>query len=125
MNKISSKSITLLALLIFGCFTVLSISKVAESSEKVIRVGAPLPLTGPLSPEGKKQVEGYALWAEAANKAGGIKVGNQGYRVEIVYHDYQSNTPRAVQLAEKLITEDELKEKGVTQEKESCVFIIK
>jgi branched-chain amino acid transport system substrate-binding protein len=108
MNKISSKSITLLALLIFGCFTVLSIGTVAESSEKVIRVGAPLPLTGPLSPEGKKQVEGYDLWAEAANKAGGVKVGNQRYRVEIVYHDYQSNTPRAVQLAEKLITEDKV-----------------
>jgi branched-chain amino acid transport system substrate-binding protein len=28
--------------------------------------------------------------------------------VEIVYHDYQSNTPRAVQLAEKLITEDKV-----------------
>jgi hypothetical protein len=33
----------------------------------VIKVGAPLPLTGPLSPEGLKQKRGYDLWAEAAN----------------------------------------------------------
>ncbi len=49
-------------------------------AEKVITVGAPLPLTGPLSPEGQKQVQGYDLWAEAANKAGGINVGTNGTR---------------------------------------------
>lgn len=108
MNKISSKKIIMLAALVLGCFAVLSNGGVALSAEKVIRVGAPLPLTGPLSPEGKKQVQGYDLWAEAANKAGGIKVGNQRYRVKILYYDYQSNTPRAVQLAEKLITEDKV-----------------
>ena len=108
MNKISSKKIVVLATLVLGCFAVLSNGGVALSAEKVILVGAPLPLTGPLSPEGKKQVQGYDLWAEAANRAGGIKVGDQRYRVEIVYYDYQSNTPRAVQLAEKLITEDKV-----------------
>ena len=77
-------------------------------AEKFITVGAPLPLTGPLSPEGQKQVQGYDLWAETANKAGGVKVGKERYRVKIVYNDYQSNTPRAVQLAEKLITEDKV-----------------
>ncbi|NQU02932.1 MAG: amino acid ABC transporter substrate-binding protein [Syntrophaceae bacterium] len=108
MNKISSKKIVVLATLVLGCFAVLSNGGVALSAEKVILVGAPLPLTGPLSPEGKKQVQGYDLWAEAANRAGGIKVGDQRYRVEIVYYDYQSNTPRAVQLAEKLITQDKV-----------------
>jgi branched-chain amino acid transport system substrate-binding protein len=86
----------------------LAISAPAQSAEKVIKVGAPLPLTGPVSPEGQKQVQGYDLWAETANKAGGIKVGNERYKVEIVVNDYQSNTPRAVQLAEKLITEDKV-----------------
>ena len=74
----------------------------AQPAKKVIRVGAPLPLTGPLSPEAQKLKQGHDLWAEAANKAGGVKVGNQRYGVEIVYYDYQSNTPRGVQLAEKL-----------------------
>lgn len=74
----------------------------------VIRIGAPLPITGPLSPEAKKQQRGYDLWAEAANKAGGVNVGGKRMKVEIVYVDYQSNTPRAVQAAERLITQDKV-----------------
>lgn len=80
----------------------------ADAADKVVRVGAPLPLTGPLSPEGLKQKRGYDLWADAANAAGGIRVGADRYKVELVYNDYQSNTPRAVQLAEKLITDDKV-----------------
>jgi len=81
-------------------------ASVGHTAEKFVTIGAPLPLTGPLSPEGQKLVQGYDLWVEAANKAGGIKVGNERYKVKIVYNDYQSSTPRAVQLAEKLIIED-------------------
>jgi branched-chain amino acid transport system substrate-binding protein len=80
----------------------------AAAAQDVIRVGAPLPLTGPLSPEGIKQQRGYDLWAETANAKGGIKVGDKTYKVEIVYVDYASNTPRAVQTAERLITEDKV-----------------
>jgi branched-chain amino acid transport system substrate-binding protein len=75
-------------------------------ANEVIRVGAPLPLTGPLSPEGLKQQRGYDLWAETVNNNGGISVNGNFYVVEIVYVDYESNTPRAVQTAERLITED-------------------
>jgi branched-chain amino acid transport system substrate-binding protein len=77
-------------------------------AEDVIRFGAPLPLTGPLAPEGIKQQQGYDLWAEQANKAGGISVGGKKYKVEIVYADYQSNTPRAVQTTEQMITQDNI-----------------
>src|ERR1700737_1825549 len=76
------------------------------AAEDVVRFGAPLPLTGPLAPEGIKQQQGYDLWAEQANKAGGISVGGKKYKVEIVYADYQSNTPRAVQTTEQMITQD-------------------
>jgi branched-chain amino acid transport system substrate-binding protein len=76
-------------------------------AQDVIKVGAPLPLTGPLSPEGLKQKRGYDLWAEAAN-AKGITAGGKTYKVEIVYADYASNTPRAVQTAERMITEDKV-----------------
>src|ERR1041385_434950 len=76
------------------------------TAQDVIKIGAPLPLTGPLAPEGLKQKRGYDLWAEAANAKGGIKAGGKTYKVEIVYTDYASNTPRAVQATERMITED-------------------
>jgi branched-chain amino acid transport system substrate-binding protein len=78
------------------------------SAEDVIRFGAPLPITGPLAPEAIKQQQGYNLWADAANKAGGISVGGKKYKVEIVYTDYQSSTPRAVQATEQMITQDNI-----------------
>jgi branched-chain amino acid transport system substrate-binding protein len=84
----------------------LGVSASAARAEDVIRFGAPLPLTGPLAPEGIKQQQGYDLWAEQANKAGGITVGGKKYKVEIVYTDYQSNTPRAVQATEQMITQE-------------------
>ena len=83
------------------------ISKPAFAQD-VIKVGAPLPLTGAVSPEGLKQKRGYDIWAETANAKGGIKAGGKTYKVEIVYTDYASNTPRAVQSAERMITEDKV-----------------
>ena len=80
----------------------------AAGAQGVIRIGAPLPLTGPLSPEAQKLQNGMNLWVETANKAGGIKVGAKRMKIEIVYVDYQSNTPRAVQATEKLITQDKV-----------------
>ena len=59
-----------------------------------------------MAPEAVKQQQGYDLWAEQANKAGGISVGGKKYKVEIIYTDYQSNTPRAVQTTEQMITQD-------------------
>ncbi len=80
----------------------------AASAEDVVRFGAPLPLTGPLAPEAIKQKQGYDLWAEEANKAGGINVGGKRYKVEMVYTDYQSNTPRSVQTTEQMITQNKV-----------------
>jgi branched-chain amino acid transport system substrate-binding protein len=86
----------------------LALAASSVAAQDVIRFGAPLPLTGPLSPEAKKLQNGMNLWAEFANKAGGIKVGAKRMKVEIVYVDYQSNTPRAVQATERLITQDKV-----------------
>lgn len=75
-------------------------------AQEVIKFGAPLPITGPLAPEALKQQQGYDLWANQVNRAGGINVAGKKMKVEIVYIDYQSNTPRAVQATERLITQD-------------------
>ncbi|MGB3043312.1 MAG: amino acid ABC transporter substrate-binding protein, partial [Xanthobacteraceae bacterium] len=83
----------------------LALSASAALAQDVIKFGAPLPLTGPLAPEAIKQQQGYDLWAEQVNKAGGIAVGGKKYKVEIVYSDYQSNTPRAVQTTEQMISQ--------------------
>ncbi|MEW6640425.1 MAG: amino acid ABC transporter substrate-binding protein [Pseudomonadota bacterium] len=86
--------------------TTLSLS-VARADE-ALRIGAPLPITGALAPEGAKLKQGYELWQDKVNAAGGIKAGGKTFKVELVYYDYQSTTPKAVQLAEKLISDDKV-----------------
>ena len=76
------------------------------NAQETIKFGAPLPITGPLAPEALKQKQGYDLWANQVNLAGGINVAGKKMKVEIVYIDYQSNTPRAIQATERLITQD-------------------
>jgi branched-chain amino acid transport system substrate-binding protein len=102
------KEFKLFPLLCTSLLAAMLLSGSTAMAQNTVRVGAPLPLTGPLSPEGIKQKEGYDLWAETANARGGIKVGGKALKVEIVYVDYASNTPRAVQAAERLITDDKV-----------------
>ncbi|MCC5812254.1 MAG: amino acid ABC transporter substrate-binding protein [Ectothiorhodospiraceae bacterium] len=76
------------------------------AAQETIRIGAPLALTGGLADEGMKQQLVYGMWAEKVNAAGGIEVNGTSYQVEIVEYDYQSDGPRAGQLAERLATRD-------------------
>jgi branched-chain amino acid transport system substrate-binding protein len=80
----------------------------SASAQDVLRIGAPLPLTGALSPEGTKLRQGYELWQAQVNASGGVKAGDKQLKVELAFYDYQSATPKAVQLAEKLITDDKV-----------------
>lgn len=72
----------------------------------VLKIGAPLALTGGLADEGKKQEGVWQLWLEKINAMGGIDVAGKKMPVELVYYDYQTDGKRAGQLAEKLITDD-------------------
>lgn len=80
----------------------------ASAQNKVIKIGAPLALTGGLAEEGHKQEAAYNLWLEKINEAGGIDVGGEKYDVELVTYDYQTDGNRAQQLAETLITRDKV-----------------
>ena len=77
-------------------------------AQDVIRIGAPLALTGGLADEGKKQQVAYDMWLKRVNAAGGISVGGKKMKVELVTYDYQSDEKRAQQIAERLITQDKV-----------------
>lgn len=81
-----------------------SVSNAAE----VVKIGAPLALTGPLADEALKQDLVWKMWQDKVNADGGIDVGGQKMPVEIVKYDYQSDGQRAAQIAEKLITDDKV-----------------
>jgi branched-chain amino acid transport system substrate-binding protein len=73
-----------------------------------ILFGAPISLTGSLAKEGGLTREGYDIWKDTYNEAGGIKVGDKRYRIETKYYDDESNAQKTATLAEKLIKEDKV-----------------
>ena len=62
------------ALLIISMASLFAATTAAQAQE-VIRIGAPLALTGGLADEGKKQQIAYDMWLKRVNAAGGISVG--------------------------------------------------
>jgi branched-chain amino acid transport system substrate-binding protein len=68
--------------------------------------GAALSFTGKTAREGQWIQDGYDLYAEAVNAAGGFWVGERRCAIQIKYYDDASNPELSAQLVEKLITED-------------------
>lgn len=83
-------------------------SATVAAGDKVIKIGSSAPLSGALAAEGALVKEGYEFWRDTVNAKGGIKVGNDMYKVELVLYDDQSDAPTAAKLTEKLITEDKV-----------------
>lgn len=73
-----------------------------------IKIGAAIAESGEFSVEGRGLRDGYQLWADTVNKQGGIDVGGTKRRVEMIYHDDQSDPETASQLTERLITKDKV-----------------
>jgi branched-chain amino acid transport system substrate-binding protein len=80
----------------------------AAGTDKIIKIGSSAPLSGGLAAEGTLVKEGYEFWRDTVNAKGGIKVGNDMYKVELVLYDDKSDAPTAAKLTEKLITEDKV-----------------
>ncbi|WP_288902983.1 amino acid ABC transporter substrate-binding protein [uncultured Sneathiella sp.] len=104
MEKTLKRSLTVAAVAM-GMAMAGSMS-VASADDDTLVIGAPLALTGGLADEGKKQQDVWKLWLDKINAAGGIDVAGKKMQVKFVEYDYQTDGKRAGQLAEKLITDD-------------------
>jgi branched-chain amino acid transport system substrate-binding protein len=69
-----------------------------------IRIGATLSLTGTYAPIGQNQHRGYQLCVKHMNEKGGVL----GRKLELVFHDDESDPATAVRGYEKLITQDKV-----------------
>ncbi|MCL8209271.1 MAG: ABC transporter substrate-binding protein [Actinomycetia bacterium] len=77
-----------------------------SSAPKVIKIGAPYPLTGDWAQNGQNCLNGMELAAQFINRSGGIKALG-GAKVEIVPADTSSNSPsQAESVTARLITSD-------------------
>ena len=78
-------------------------------ADETIVLGAAVSQTGKFSVSGIYTKEGYDFAVEKINAAGGVKVGNETYKLEVKYYDDESDAARATQLAERLVSQDGVK----------------
>lgn len=93
----------LLLLTLVGCT-----AAAGNQRPPMITFGAALSLTGKTFKEGEYARDGYLLWIEAINAAGGLELGGRRYQVELIYYDDESRPERTAELVERLIVEDKI-----------------
>ncbi len=76
--------------------------------QKVIKIGINAPITGDIPKVGEGSKYAARMWLEDIEKAGGLKVGDTTYKVELVIEDNESKAESAVKANTKMITEDEV-----------------
>ena len=74
-----------------------------------IELGAAVSATGIYAANGLNTKNGYEFAVKKINDAGGIKIGNDCYHLQIKYYDDESTPARAAQLVERLISQDQVK----------------
>ena len=79
----------------------------SDPFDGTVRIGATVSETGKFSMEGKDTRQGYDTWLTWVNEVyGGIRIGDQRYRAEIVYYDDESDADTAGELTQRLIDDD-------------------
>ncbi len=79
-----------------------------RSKINTIKIGLNAPLTGDIPEVGRETKLAALMWAEKINRAGGIKLADESYKVEIIVEDNESYAETAVNANKKLINEDQV-----------------
>jgi branched-chain amino acid transport system substrate-binding protein len=98
-------SIAVLA--VFGLAGVLTRAGVA--AERTLAIGVLGPLSGGAASYGVELARGAEMKADEINKAGGLKVGADVYRIKIVAYDHKAQAADAATATNKLVFQDKVK----------------
>jgi len=80
----------------------------AAPAAPTITFGASISITGKTAKEGEYALDGYQMFMDAINAAGGITVAGTAYKLRLRYYDDQSDPELTTRLYEKLVTEDQV-----------------
>ena len=103
MRKFVLKSV-LLTLVLGVCLGMTALAL----AEDVVKIGYNAPLSGPAAAWGLPGLQGVNIWLDKVNGAGGIKVGDKSYKVEIAKYDNEGVGSKALLGARKLVQEEKV-----------------
>jgi branched-chain amino acid transport system substrate-binding protein len=75
----------------------------AAPAEQVVKIGHVAPLTGPIAHLGKDNENGARMAVDEINAAGGIKVGDKVFKLELVAEDDKADPKEGTLAAQKLV----------------------
>ena len=98
------KSLSIVSVVIIALVGLSACSQTTPTitNSKPIKIGFSVSLTKDFSADGHATLQGYQLWADNINKAGGLL----GRPVQLVYHDDQSDPDQTTKVYQQLITVD-------------------
>lgn len=91
-----------------GALAILIASTSLACAEDTIKLGASVQLTGPSANTGRYYNDGYKLTIDKINEAGGVKVGNKTYKLQLDVLDNQSDVNLSVRQYVQLITSNKV-----------------
>jgi branched-chain amino acid transport system substrate-binding protein len=86
--------------------TALAMPGLSQAANKIVKVGALVPLTGDLALWGLPAKNGADVWASRINRAGGINVKGERYDVEVVAFDGAYVAEKTLQGARSFVDQD-------------------
>lgn len=79
------------------------------ASNKTVKIGMNIPMTGDYAPWGLPGLYGCNIVADNINAAGGVNIGGENYNIEMVSYDHGYDTEKAVQGYKKLVLQEDVK----------------
>jgi branched-chain amino acid transport system substrate-binding protein len=110
----SIKNVSFIILLVVLTFTLVFTSASCSSEvkppdeQKVLKLGCLMPFSGPAAMYGVKGRQITDIYMELLNEDGGVKIGNDTYKVELLWGDDQYAPAPAAAAARKLIYDDHI-----------------
>lgn len=81
----------------------------ATAAAQTLKVGAIMPLTGPLAIPSLAITRGWQIYADQVNAAGGVKIGDTTYKLQFITEDSKATAEGAATAATKLVSQDGVK----------------
>jgi branched-chain amino acid transport system substrate-binding protein len=87
----------------------IALGATAGAADKTLSIGVIGPLSGGAASYGVELVRGAEMKVDEINKAGGLKVGGDVYKIKLVSYDHKAQAADAATVTNKLVFQDKVK----------------
>jgi branched-chain amino acid transport system substrate-binding protein len=93
----------------FGLVAALVAGGVAQAQDKTLTIGIIGPLSGGAASYGVELVRGAEMKVDEINRAGGLKIGGDLYKIKLISYDHKAQAADAQTATNKLVFQDKVK----------------